>query len=52
MMKLFRNPEILRTFLLYLVLSAAAVIAAFMASGNFGWLMVAVCAAFIGIWLV
>lgn len=51
-MKLFRNPEILRTFLLYLVLSAAAVIAAFMASGNFGWLMVAVCAAFIGIWLV
>ena len=51
-MKLFRNPEILRTFLLYLVLSAAAVIAAFMVSGNFGWLMGAVCAAFIGIWLV
>lgn len=51
-MKLFRNPEILRTFLLYLVLSTAAVIAAFMASGNFGWLMVAVCAAFVGIWLV
>ena len=52
MMKLFRNPEILRTFLLYLVLSAAAVIAAFIMAGSFGWLMGAVCAAFIGIWLV
>ena len=52
MMKLFRNPEILRAFLLYLVLTAAAVIAAFIMAGNFGWLMLAVCAAFVGIWLV
>ena len=52
MMKLFRNPEILRAFLLYLVLTAAAVIAAFIMAGSFGWLMLAVCAAFIGIWLV
>ena len=51
-MKLFRNPEILRTFLLYLVLSAAAVIAAFIMAGSFGWLMLAICAAFIVIWLV
>ena len=51
-MKLFRNPEILRAFLLYLVLTAAAVIAAFIMAGSFGWLMLAVCAAFIGIWLV
>ena len=52
MMKLFRNPEILRAFLLYLVLTAAAVIAAFIMAGSFGWLMLAVCAAFVGIWLV
>jgi len=52
MMKLFRNPEILRAFLLYLVLTAAAVIAAFIMARSFGWLMLAVCAAFIGIWLV
>ena len=52
MMKLFRNPEILRAFLLYLVLTASAVIAAFIMAGSFGWLMLAVCAAFVGIWLV
>lgn len=52
MMKFFRNPEILRVFLLYLILTAAAVIAAFMMAGSFGWLMLAVCAAFIVIWLV
>ena len=52
MMKLFRNPEILRAFLLYLVLTTAAVIAAFIMAGSFGWLMLAVCAAFVGIWLV
>jgi len=52
MVKLFRNPEILRAFLLYLVLTAAAVIAAFIMAGSFGWLMLAVCAAFVGIWLV
>ena len=51
-MKLFRNPEILRTFLLYLVLTSAAVIAAVIMAGSFGWLMLAVCAAFIVIWLV
>lgn len=51
-MKLLRNPEILRTFLLYAVLSAAAVTAAFLLGGNLGWLMAAVCAAFIGIWLI
>ncbi len=50
-MKLFRNPEILRTFLLYTILSAAAVPAAFLMGGNIGWLMLAVCCAFIGIWL-
>ena len=52
MMKLFRNPELLRTFLLYLVLTTAAVIAAFMMAISFGWLMLAVCAVFIGIWLL
>ncbi len=51
MMKLFRNPEILRTFLLYTILSAAAVPAAFLMGGNIGWLMLAVCCAFMGIWL-
>ncbi len=51
-MKLLRNPEILRTFLLYAVLSAAAVTAAFLMGGSIGWLMLAVCAAFIGIWVI
>ena len=51
MMKLLRNPEVLLTLVLYLLLSAAAVSAAFLMGGNFGWLMLAVCAAFIGIWL-
>ena len=52
MMKLLRNPEIRRTFLLYAVLSAAAVTAAFLMGGNMGWLMLAVCAAFVGIWFI
>lgn len=52
MMKFFRNPEILRTLLLYIVLSVISVTGSFLMAKNFGWLMLAVCAAFVGIWFV
>ena len=47
MMKLFRNPEVKRTLLLYFIVAAAATAAAFIMEGRFGFLMLAVCGAFI-----
>lgn len=47
MMKLFRTPEVKRTLLLYFIVAAAATAAAFIMEGSFGFLMLAVCGAFI-----
>ena len=51
MMKLFRNPEVKRTLLLYCIVAAAATAAAFIMGGSFGFLMLAVCGAFIIIYI-
>lgn len=50
-MKLFRNLEIRETLLAYGVLSAAAVIAAFMWERRFGLLTLGICAAFSAVYL-
>lgn len=51
MMKLFRNPEIKRTLILYAVVSALAVGAAFVWEIRFGFFMLPVCGVFVLIYL-
>lgn len=51
MMNIFRNPEVKKTLLLYGIAAAAASITAFVWERRFGLFMLAVCAAFIFIWL-
>lgn len=51
MMNIFRNPEVKKTLLLYGIAAAAATVTAFVWEKRFGLLMLAVCAAFILIWL-
>lgn len=46
-MKLFRNPEVRKTLLLYGVTAAAATVTAFMWERRFGFLMLAVCGIFL-----
>lgn len=51
MMKLFRNPEVKKTLLLYGIATAAATAAAVVWERRFGLLMFAVCAVFVLIYL-
>lgn len=50
-MKLLRNPEVLKSLLLYCAVSMVAVVAAFIADKNFGYLMLVVCVMFILLYL-
>lgn len=49
-MKFLRNPEVLKTLLLYLILSLAASAAAYQWNSRFGYFTAALCTVFVAVW--